>query len=163
MKEELEKIAEITFTQFMNRHSWFADVGIELRNIQNELRGIEKRIKVMERSVGIAPQKARVPSSAGDSSVLTSRTEVQHISADEIKQIRLKKKLSITQMAYLLNTGSGNLVITLLLRASKKRFLKFVIENIGSYTQYCSSLVLGHTPNQNNESESEYILRQNHQ
>ena len=33
MKEELEKIAEITFTQFMNRHSWFADVGIELRNI----------------------------------------------------------------------------------------------------------------------------------
>ena len=97
MKEELEKIAEITFTQFMNRHSWFADVGIELRNIQNELRGIEKRTKVMERSVGIAPQKARVPSSAGDSSVLTSRTEVQHISADEIKQIRLKKKLSITK------------------------------------------------------------------
>ena len=105
MKEEFEKIAEITFTQFMNRHSWFADVGIELRNIQNELRGIEKRTKVMERSVGIAPQKARVPSSAGDSSVLTSRTEVQHISADEIKQIRLKKKLSITQMAYLLNVS----------------------------------------------------------
>ena len=105
MKEELEKIAEITFSQFMNRHSWFADVGIELRNIQNELREIEKRTKVMERSVGIAPQKARVPSSAGDSSVLTSRTEVQHISADEIKQIRLKKKLSITQMAYLLNVS----------------------------------------------------------
>lgn len=164
MKGELEKIAEITFTQFMNRHSWFADVGIELRNIQNELRGIEKRTKVMERSVGIAPQKARVPSSAGDSSVLTSRTEVQHISAEEIKQIRLKKKLSITQMAYLLNVSirkyrEWDLVITLLLRASKKRFLKFVIENIGNCTPYCSNSVLGHTPNQNNASESEYILR----
>ena len=43
MKEELEKIAEITFTQFMNRHSWFADVGIELRNIQNELRRLDRR------------------------------------------------------------------------------------------------------------------------
>ena len=105
MKEELTKIAETTFKQFVAKYTWFADVGTELRNIQQELGGIARRTKAIEKSLGISPHKERIPSLAGDSSVLTSQTEIQHITGEEIKQIRLKKKLSITQMAYLLNVS----------------------------------------------------------
>lgn len=40
MKDELAKIAKTTFRQFVAKYTWFADVGTELRNIQQELRGI---------------------------------------------------------------------------------------------------------------------------
>ena len=105
MKDELTKIAEIAFKQFVAKYTWFADVGTELRNIQQELGDIAGRTKSIEKILGISPYKDRVPSLAGDSSVLTSQTEIQHITGEEIKQIRLKKKLSITQMAYLLNVS----------------------------------------------------------
>ena len=105
MKDELTKIAEITFKQFVAKYTWFADVGTELRNIQQELGDIAGRTKSIEKILGISPYKDRVPSLAGASSVLTSQTEIQHITGEEIKQIRLKKKLSITQMAYLLNVS----------------------------------------------------------
>ena len=105
MKDELTKIAEIAFKQFVAKYTWFADVGTELRNIQQELGDIAGRTKSIEKILGISPYKDRVPSLAGASSVLTSQTEIQHITGEEIKQIRLKKKLSITQMAYLLNVS----------------------------------------------------------
>ena len=105
MKDELTKIAEITFKQFMGQCTWFADVGTELRNIQQELRDVARRTSAAEKSLGISPKKGRIPSLAGDSSVLTSQTEIQHMTGEEIRQIRLKKKLNVTQMAYLLNVS----------------------------------------------------------
>ena len=59
MDDEVVKIAERTFTRTMRNCSFFADIGVELKKIQFELRGIARRANAVERFIGIPVSQPR--------------------------------------------------------------------------------------------------------
>ena len=104
MDDEVVKIAERTFTRTMRNCSLFADIGIELKKIQFELRGIARRANAVERFIGIPVSQPRESTDEDNQTRLLS-SDIKYLTGDELKRIRLQKNLKISQMAELLKVS----------------------------------------------------------
>ena len=103
METQLEKIAEKTFKAAMSRFVFFAEVGKSLRTIQNELRQASRRVTAIEDALG-HPRVIAIHSNQTESSA-DSPSGRKRLSGIMLKQIRLRKKLKIYQMAHLLGVS----------------------------------------------------------
>ena len=103
METQLEKIAEKSFKAAMSRFVFFAEVGKSLRTIQNELRQASRRVTAIEDALG-HPRTIATHSNQTESSG-DSPSGRKRLSGIMLKQIRLRKKLKIYQMAHLLGVS----------------------------------------------------------
>ncbi len=108
METQLEKIAEKSFKAAMSRFVFFAEVGKSLRTIQNELRQASRRVTAIEDALG-HPRAIATHSNQTESSEV-SPSGRKRLSGIMLKQIRLRKKLKICQMAHLLGVANRKYV-----------------------------------------------------
>jgi len=101
MEERLTKIAETSFRKAMAEFSYWGDIGIALKNIQSEIREVSKRTRTVEHILGHPWNYGQNAKTSADK----TSSEIRHLSGEQIKQIRLRKKLKISHMAQLLNVS----------------------------------------------------------
>lgn len=99
MDVELERIAEKTFSSAMSRFSYFAEIGISLRAIQREIKKTARRVTAIEDALGHPHAVDTLPDREG------SDPGKKHLSSAALQQMRLHKRLTITQMAHLLGVS----------------------------------------------------------
>lgn len=101
MEERLTKIAEASFRKAMAKFSSWGDIGIALKNVQSEIREVSKRTRTVEYVLGHPWNYGQNAKQSADK----TSSEIRHLSGEQVKQIRLKKKLKISHMAQLLNVS----------------------------------------------------------
>ena len=101
MEERLTKIAEASFRKAMAKFSSWGDIGIALKNVQSEIRKVSKRTRTVEHVLGHPWNYGQNAKQSADK----TSSEIRHLSGEQVKQIRLKKKLKISHMAQLLNVS----------------------------------------------------------
>ena len=101
MEERLTKIAETSFRKAMAEFSYWGDIGIALKNIQSEIREVSKRTRTVEHILGHPWNYGQNAKTSADK----TSSEIRHLSGEQIKKIRLRKKLKISHMAQLLNVS----------------------------------------------------------
>ena len=101
MEERLTKIAEVSFRKAMSEFSYWGDIGIALKNIQSEIWEVSKRTRTVEHVLGHPWNYGQNSKTSADK----TSSEIRHLSGEQVKQIRLKKKLKISHMAQLLNVS----------------------------------------------------------
>jgi len=103
MDEQLEKIAEKSFSAAMSRFSYFVEIGNSLRAIQREIRQTARRVSAIEDALGHSlAVDARANRRESDNDMPNRK---KHLSSAMMKQIRLRKRLTITQMSHLLSVS----------------------------------------------------------
>ena len=101
MEERLTKIAEASFRKAMAKFSSWGDIGIALKNVQSEIREVSKRTRTVEHVLGHPWNYGQNAKQSADK----TSSEIRHLSGEQVKQIRLKKKLKISHIAQLLNVS----------------------------------------------------------
>lgn len=139
-QETMGKIAERAFGREIKQNHAFGDIGMLLRQVQDELREIRKDTKCLSKELGIVRTR-QYHEITNENKI----SRVKHISPEELVAIRQARKLTKTQMAELLHVSinkysqweSGKFLMTrnvekLLLRIKNMKaseFRCFVNEN----------------------------------
>lgn len=100
-QETMGKIAELVFGRVIKQNHAFGDIGMHLRQVQDELRKIRKDTKCISKELGIVRTRQYNEITNKENKV----SRVKHISPEELVAIRQARKLTKTQMAELLHVS----------------------------------------------------------